>query len=78
MFLLTTRDSAGGGGKTKQRQQKIKDKNKKLDENRAKRIERERTGKQEGATNGADSKKAAPQEDYMHPSRRARIPGGGM
>ena len=69
-------NSAGGGGKTKQRQQKIKDKNKKLDENRAKRIEREKNPKQE---NGAGAAKGGShQEDSIHPSRRARVPGAGF
>ncbi|CCT69812.1 related to potato small nuclear ribonucleoprotein U2B and human splicing factor homolog [Fusarium fujikuroi] len=64
--------TAGGGGKTKQRQDKIKEKNRKLDENRAKRIERERTAKEENKGKG-DTRKAG--EDGIHPSRRAHIPG---
>ncbi|KAL7758086.1 hypothetical protein ACKLNR_012613 [Fusarium oxysporum f. sp. zingiberi] len=64
--------TAGGGGKTKQRQDKIKEKNRKLDENRAKRIERERMAKEENKGKG-DTRKAG--EDGIHPSRRAHIPG---
>ncbi|KAK0390776.1 hypothetical protein NLU13_0279 [Sarocladium strictum] len=67
--------TAGGGGKTRQRQEKIKEKNKKLDENRAKRIEREKVAKQEGS--GADTNKGSHQEDSIHPSRRGRVPGTG-
>ncbi|KAF4952084.1 hypothetical protein FSARC_12716 [Fusarium sarcochroum] len=66
--------TAGGGGKTKQRQDKIKEKNRKLNENRTKRIERERIAKDEAKPNG-DSRQAG--EDGIHPSRRAHIPGNG-
>lgn len=62
-------DSAGGGGKTKQRQEKIKEKNRKLDENRTKRIEREKVAKEESKGSPAHM------EDAIHPSRRARVPG---
>jgi nucleolar protein 6 len=55
-------DSAGGGGKTRQRTEKIKEKNRKLDENRTKRIEKEKVAK-------VDKK----DEDDIHPSRRARM-----
>ncbi|KAF9773387.1 hypothetical protein IL306_008827 [Fusarium sp. DS 682] len=64
--------TAGGGGKTKQRQDKIKEKNRKLNENRAKRIERERVAKEESKGKG-DTRQAG--EDGIHPSRRAHIPG---
>lgn len=72
-----SRNRAGGGGKTKQRQDKIREKNKKLDVNRAKRIEKEKTAKEEGkAGNGQAAQKPAPSvEDSVHPSRRGRVPG---
>ncbi|KAK2590756.1 hypothetical protein QQS21_011568 [Conoideocrella luteorostrata] len=71
--------TAGGGGKTKFRQDKIREKNKKLDENRSKRIEKERTAKLEG---GGWKKENAAAEGYghgggdggIHPSRLARNP----
>lgn len=66
-------NSAGGGGKTKKRQDKIKEKNLKLNENRAKRIERERVEKEENARANADTRSAG--NDGIHPSRRAHIPG---
>ncbi|KAF5674936.1 U2B-like nuclear ribonucleoprotein [Fusarium heterosporum] len=64
--------TAGGGGKTKKRQDKIKEKNQKLNENRTKRIEREKTAKEENKGNG-DTRQAG--ADGIHPSRRAHIPG---
>ncbi|KAF5000846.1 hypothetical protein FGRMN_1454 [Fusarium graminum] len=64
--------TAGGGGKTKKRQDKIKEKNQKLNENRTKRIEREKTAKEENKGNG-DIRQAG--ADGIHPSRRAHIPG---
>ncbi|RGP74276.1 hypothetical protein FSPOR_1456 [Fusarium sporotrichioides] len=65
--------TAGGGGKTKQRQEKIKEKNVKLNENRTKRIERERIAKEESSKANADRRPAG--DDGIHPSRRAHIPG---
>ncbi|KAL6857902.1 hypothetical protein ACO1O0_005348 [Amphichorda felina] len=65
--------TAGGGGKTKQRQNKIREKNIKLDENRAKRIEKEKTTKTESKQQEAQSN----MEDNIHPSRRGRVPGMG-
>jgi nucleolar protein 6 len=69
--------TAGGGGSTQQRKDKIKQKNMKLDDNRAKRIERERVAKEESRANGTSKPKEqqAEQQDYIHPSRRARVPG---
>lgn len=61
---------AGGGGKTKFRKDKIREKNKKLDENRTKRIEKERVAKSEGAGGREDA-------SGIHPSRLARVQGGG-
>ena len=50
------------------------EKNKKLDENRAKRIEREKTAKEENKAGGQQQQQQETQ-DYIHPSRRARVPG---
>ncbi|KAH6874891.1 hypothetical protein B0T10DRAFT_199856 [Thelonectria olida] len=68
--------TAGGGGKTKKRKDKIIEKNRKLDENRTKRIDREKNAKEENKGNG-NSATAQQQhmEDSIHPSRRARVPG---
>ena len=63
-------NSAGGGGKNQNRTEKIVEKNRKLDENRAKRIEKEKTAK-------AESNSQQHMEDSIHPSRRGRVPGGG-
>lgn len=62
---------AGGGGKTKFRKDKIREKNQKLDENRAKRIERERAAKEESGGQREEGSAG------IHPSRLARIPGLG-
>ncbi|KAG5943010.1 hypothetical protein E4U59_000740 [Claviceps monticola] len=70
--------TAGGGGSTKFRKEKIREKNVKLDENRAKRIDKEKTAKQQG---GGEKKgrqgKEAGVEVGVHPSRLARNPGLG-
>ncbi|KAG6119344.1 hypothetical protein E4U13_007814 [Claviceps humidiphila] len=70
--------TAGGGGSTKFRKDKIREKNVKLDENRAKRIDKEKTAKQQG---GGEKKgrqgKEAGVEVGVHPSRLARNPGLG-
>jgi len=63
--------TAGGGGKTKQRQEKIREKNRKLDENRSKRIEKEKNVKVEKK----QEQHSNPMEGSMHPSRMARTPG---
>lgn len=68
--MLTIIRSAGGGGKTKFRQEKIKEKNQKLNENRTKRIEREKNAKEE-----SKQKEQTHMEDAIHPSRRGRVPG---
>ncbi|KAI5464285.1 hypothetical protein BGZ63DRAFT_401249 [Mariannaea sp. PMI_226] len=65
--------TAGGGGKTKNRQEKIREKNRKLDENRTKRIEREKTAKEENRANG-NSATQQYMEDSVHPSRRGFVP----
>ncbi|PTB45176.1 uncharacterized protein TrAFT101_000633 [Trichoderma asperellum] len=61
--------TAGGGGKSQGRQGKIMEKNKKLEENRAKRIEKEKVTKEENQGNGNNSRMD------IHPSRLARLPG---
>ncbi|GAO14850.1 uncharacterized protein UV8b_04090 [Ustilaginoidea virens] len=63
--------TAGGGGKTKHRQDRITEKNKKLDENRARRIEKEKAAKQHGGRAG-EAQDQSPGE--IHPSRLARNP----
>ncbi|KAG6139525.1 hypothetical protein E4U12_007276 [Claviceps purpurea] len=70
--------TAGGGGSTKFRKDKIREKNVKLDENRAKRIDKEKTAKQQGAgeKKGRQGKEAGV-EVGVHPSRLARNPGLG-
>lgn len=50
------------------------EKNKKLDENRAKRIEREKTAKAAGG-NAAATQQQQHMEDSIHPSRRGIVPG---
>ena len=72
--------SAGGGGKTAARQDKIKAKNAKLNEERAGRMKREEEAKHEKAMNKAAGGQTQTQEqreeDSIHPSRRARVPYG--
>ncbi|KAG5974088.1 hypothetical protein E4U58_003688 [Claviceps cyperi] len=71
--------TAGGGGSTKFRKDKIREKNVKLDENRAKRIEKEKMTKQQqggGEKKGRQGKEAGV-EVGVHPSRLARNPGLG-
>lgn len=63
--------SAGGGGKGQGRKDKIMEKNKKLDENRAKRIEKEKTAKEENQSGNSSARMD------IHPSRLARLPGLG-
>ncbi|KAJ4147519.1 hypothetical protein LMH87_002031 [Akanthomyces muscarius] len=72
--------SAGGGGKGDNRSEKIRQKNIKLEENRAKRIEKEKTGKTgaAAATEGkGESGTVEEQQEHMdeqiHPSRRAQM-----
>ncbi|KAK0717065.1 hypothetical protein B0T26DRAFT_645126, partial [Lasiosphaeria miniovina] len=75
--------TAGGGGKTAQRKQKITEKNKKLNEERVNRMQREEAAKLEKAKGGDKTKKAEPASDGLtqkqreqqeqnaiHPSRR--------
>jgi hypothetical protein len=72
MMLTPLCNSAGGGGKTKRRQEKIQEKNRKLDENRTKRIQREKNAKEEARANTDQEQHM---EDAIHPSRRGRVPG---
>ncbi|KAK3388974.1 hypothetical protein B0T20DRAFT_324228, partial [Sordaria brevicollis] len=74
--------SAGGGGKTAHRQDKIKEKNRKLNEERLNRQQNQEKAKAEKAAAkanepAAEGAAAAPvernDEDAIHPSRRARV-----
>ncbi|KAH6855111.1 hypothetical protein B0I37DRAFT_350337 [Chaetomium sp. MPI-CAGE-AT-0009] len=67
--------TAGGGGKTAARQDKIKQKNAKLNEERANRMQREEEAKLEKAATGGKTQEQR-DEDAIHPSRRARVPYG--
>ncbi|KAL7917587.1 hypothetical protein ACQKWADRAFT_306495 [Trichoderma austrokoningii] len=62
--------TAGGGGRGQGRQGKILEKNKKLDENRAKRIEKEKLAKEENQGDGGSNARMD-----IHPSRLARLSG---
>lgn len=68
--------SAGGGGKTAARQDKIKTKNAKLNEERAQRMKKEEEAKFEKAINKAGQTQEQRDEESIHPSRRARVPYG--
>ena len=67
--LANMYNRAGGGGTTKHRKDKIREKNMKLDENRSKRIEKEKTAKEEGGSKQEDANVGG-----IHPSRLARNP----
>jgi nucleolar protein 6 len=60
---------AGGGGNTKDRKDKIKAKNEKLNEERSRRIHEEAKAKAEKREGGTID------ENSIHPSRRTRVPG---
>ncbi|KAL2161307.1 hypothetical protein VTH06DRAFT_8527 [Thermothelomyces fergusii] len=68
--------TAGGGGKTATRLEKIKQKNAKLNEERAQRMKKEEAAKQEkGPAATADDKtQEQREEEAIHPSRRGRVP----
>jgi nucleolar protein 6 len=73
--------SAGGGGKTAARRDKIKEKNAKLNEERAQRIKKEKEKeKEKGEAAGNDTHGGKTQEqrdeEAIHPSRRSRVPYG--
>lgn len=77
-----TSPSAGGGGGTQFRKDKIREKNIKLDENRAKRIDKEKnekSAKQNQQGGGEDKAKqgGGGMTGGIHPSRLARNPGLG-
>ncbi|KAI9050350.1 hypothetical protein LZ554_005516 [Drepanopeziza brunnea f. sp. 'monogermtubi'] len=65
--------TAGGGGNTKARKEKISDKNIKLNEERARRIAEEKTAKLAKQAEGG-GKKLELGEDAIHPSRRRQVP----
>ncbi|PQK15598.1 hypothetical protein BB8028_0005g11100 [Beauveria bassiana] len=79
--------TAGGGGKSGHRTEKIREKNRKLDDNRAKRIEKEKAAKNSddsasgagggGGGGGGESGTMEEQQEHMdeqvHPSRRAQM-----
>lgn len=62
--------TAGGGGKTQFRKEKIRDKNKTLEENRARRIQKEMEGKEGVVASGPEQQAMG----GIHPSRLARNP----
>ncbi|GAB0138335.1 hypothetical protein EsDP_00006571 [Epichloe bromicola] len=66
--------TAGGGGGTKFRKDKIREKNKKLDENRSKRIEKEKAAKVEGGGAAKEERDGDGREGGIHPSRLAMNP----
>ncbi|KAL2149886.1 hypothetical protein VTH82DRAFT_7562 [Thermothelomyces myriococcoides] len=70
--------TAGGGGKTAARLEKIKQKNAKLNEERAQRMkkEKEEAAKHEKAATATADEKTQEQreEEAIHPSRRGRVP----
>lgn len=74
--------TAGGGGNTTARKDKIRAKNEKLNEERVRRIENEEKAKfQRRRDNAGKQNGGAPQDDGadeggIHPSRRGRVPGG--
>lgn len=59
--------TAGGGGKTKHRTEKIEEKNQKLNEQRIRRMHEEEKAK-------LVKRDAAIDHNAVHPSRRARVP----
>jgi len=62
---------AGGGGKSKERKDRILAKNQKLKEQRSRRAKTEKEGKAEKTK----SKEAAEEvQNGVHPSRRGRVP----
>jgi nucleolar protein 6 len=65
--------SAGGGGKTDARKEKIKQKNAKLNEERANRMHKEEQAKKEKEGGKTQEQR---DEEAIHPSRRGRVPYG--
>lgn len=80
--LILGQSSAGGGGASANRTEKIKEKNKKLNEERANRMKKEEAAKLEKQANKTDGQVAgedtpAPtknDDDGIHPSRRGLVP----
>jgi nucleolar protein 6 len=68
--------TAGGGGNTKDRKDKIRAKNEKLNEERQRRIHEEAKAKAEKRDGGATAADA--DTNSIHPSRRARVPGAAI
>lgn len=73
--------TAGGGGNTSHRKEKIRAKNEKLNEERARRAQEEAKAKAEKekgkGQNGGEKAGGGGVEDAIHPSRRGRVPGAG-
>lgn len=78
MIILTCNsgNSAGGGGNSSSRKEKIMQKNIKLDENRAKRIDKEKEEKAAGKTDGTVEEQQQHMDEQIHPSRRAQMGSG--
>jgi nucleolar protein 6 len=68
IFFDLTINSGGGGGNSKDRKAKIQDKNQKLNEERARRIQEEEKAKATKIGTSVD-------ENSIHPSRRTRVQG---
>lgn len=78
--------AGGGGAKSVERQEKIRAKNVKLNEERARRIaaeeeekrngaEKEGAGEGEGEAGSKEEAREDIEEGWIHPSRRAHVPG---
>ncbi len=65
--------TAGGGGNTKQRREKIEVKNEKLNEERVRKIQEEEKAKWEKKAKGGAAEVKI-DESGIHPSRRGRVP----
>lgn len=83
--LTWHRASAGGGGsKSKERREKVRTKNEKLNEQRKRRVLAEEKAKIKAAENGGRGKEKEPVADTggndagdVHPSRRGRVRQAG-
>lgn len=73
--------TAGGGGNTGARMEKVKTKNAKLNEERARRIAKEEEEKAAGKKDREEVEKKrvaavdTREDAFVHPSRRAHVPG---
>ena len=74
MDMLTVLGRAGGGGKTKFRTDKIKEKNVKLKEARVRKMENEKVAKAEKEKGKVEKDGEAAGDDNIHPSRKQRVP----